>query len=49
MRWAAKENYLADDGHVKNIRLPYVSIYNAVPPMVSVNNMGSNVLTFDYQ
>jgi len=39
---AQTENSLAADGHVKYIRLLYVSIYNAVPPMVSVSNMGSN-------
>ena len=32
---AQTENYLAADGHVKYVRLPSVSIYNAVPPMVS--------------
>ena len=36
-------------GHAKYVRLLYVTIYNAVPPMVSVSNMGSNVLTSDYQ
>ena len=37
-------NYLACDGHVKYVKIPYISLYFGVP----TNNMGSNVLTFNY-
>ena len=40
------ENYLACDGHVKYVKIPYISVYNA--PMVTTDNMGSSVLTFSY-
>ena len=40
------ENYLACDGHVKYVKIPYISVYNG--PMVTTNNMGSYVLTFSY-
>ena len=37
-------NYLACDGHVKYVKIPYISLYFGVP----TNNMGSYVLTFNY-
>ena len=40
------ENYLACDGHVKYVKIPYISVYNG--PMVTTNNMGSYLLTFHY-
>ena len=40
------ENYLACDGHVKYVKIPYISVYNA--PMVTTDNLGSHVLTFSY-
>ena len=40
------ENYLACDGHVKYVKIPYISVYNA--PMVTTDNLGSHVLTFNY-
>ena len=39
-------NYLACDGHVKYVKIPYVSFTN--DPAVTTNNMGSYVLTFSY-
>jgi len=39
-------NYLACDGHVKYVKLPYVSFYG--DPMVTTNNLGSHVLTMSY-
>ena len=41
------ENYLACDGHVKYVKIPYISCFDG--PMVTTNNMGSYVLTFQYQ
>ena len=38
------ENYLACDGHVKYVKIPYISVYLGVP----TNNMGSYALTFNY-
>ena len=40
------ENYLACDGHVKYVKIPYISVYNG--PMVTTDNMGSYILTFSY-
>ena len=43
------ENYLACDGHVKYVKIPYISLYDAQPNYaVPTNNMGSSVLTFSY-
>ena len=39
-------NYLACDGHVKYVKLPYVSFYS--DPAVTTSNMGAFVLTFSY-
>ena len=39
-------NYLAGDGHVKYVKIPYVSFYG--DPMVTTNNMGIYLLTFSY-
>ena len=39
-------NYLACDGHVKYVKMPYVSCFDG--PMVTTNNMGSYILTFSY-
>ena len=38
------ENYLACDGHVKYVKIPYISFYNGV----TTNNMGAYLLTFSY-
>jgi len=38
------ENYLACDGHVKYVKIPYISLYGGV----TTNNMGAYLLTFSY-
>ena len=38
------ENYLACDGHVKYVKIPYISFYGGV----ATNNMGAYLLTFNY-
>ena len=43
------ENYLACDGHVKYVKVPYVSFYDDTQAnMLTTANLGSNVLTFNY-
>ena len=39
------ENYLACDGHVKYVKIPYISLFSYP---VTTNNLGSYVLTFHY-
>ena len=39
-------NYLACDGHVKYVKIPYISLFSYP---VTTNNLGSYVLTFNYQ
>ena len=38
------ENYLACDGHVKYVKIPYISCYGGV----TTDNMGTYLLTFSY-
>ena len=40
------ENYLACDGHVKYVKIPYISFES--DPAVLTNNMGTYTLTFSY-
>lgn len=40
------ENYLACDGHVKYVKIPYISTYDG--PMVTTNNLGTFLLTYSY-
>jgi hypothetical protein len=47
-----QENYLACDGHVKYIKIPYIAsydLYAPAVPLLSPNNLGSYVLTMSYQ
>ena len=39
------ENYLACDGHIKYVKISYISTYDS---MVSTDNLGTYLLTFSY-